>query len=282
MTGRRRRAAANIRPDEIRRARGDVLEGLDWLGKPPDVRAGVAFRLARATARVVLLGICGFRVDAAGREHLPAGGGYLLLCAVHRGWLDPFLALDAVPAEPRVWTLGSGPSAFDRPWKEWLLRRVGGVLPVWRGGVGIDGHVAAARAVLERGGVFSTFVEGTIGGPPDRPTPFRQGAFVIALRTGAPIVPLAVAGTEVLYRGKRFATRILPPVTMAELVGDAWTGAPEPGTREELRAARLAAEALEARFAPVIAEIHPGTVDPPSRRRRWPWLTGLLLGRPKA
>lgn len=282
MTGRRRRAAANIRPDEIRRARGEVREGLDWLGRPPDVRAGTAFRLARTLARVVLLGVCGFRVDARGREHLPSGGGYLLLAAVHRGWMDPFLALDAVPIEPRVWTLGSGPSAFDRTWKEWLLRRIGGVLPVWRGGVGIEAHVAAARAVLERGGVFSTFVEGTIGGPPDRPTPFRQGAFVIALRTGAPIVPLAVAGTEVLYRGKRFATRLLPPVTMAELVGGAWAGAPEPGTREELAVARLAAERLEEILAPVIAEIHPGTVDPPTRRRRWPWLTGLLLGRPRA
>ena len=282
MSGRRRRAAANIRPDEIRRARGEVKEGLDWLGKPPDVEAGLTFRMARFVARVVLLGIFGFRVDAGGREHVPADGGYILLCAVHRGWVDPFLVLDAVPAAPRVWTLGSGPSAFDRPWKEWLLRRVGGVLPVWRGGVGIESHVAAARAVLERGGVFSTFVEGTIGGPPDRPTPFRNGAFVIALRTGAPIVPVAVAGTEVLYRGKRFATRVLPPVSMPELVGDAWAGTPEEGTREELRVARLAAEALEARFAPVIAAIHPGTVDPPSRRRRWPWLTGLLLGRPRA
>ena len=281
MTGRRRRAAANIRPEEIRRARGEVREGLDWLGHPPDVHAGIAFRLARAASRIVLVGICGFRVDARGRENLPAGG-YLLLAAVHRGWLDPFLALDAVPVEPRVWTLGSGPSAFDRPWKEWLLRRIGGVLPVWRGGVGIEGHVAAARAVLERGGVFSTFVEGTIGGRPDRPTPFRHGAFVIALRTGAPIVPLAVAGTEVLYRGKRFATRILPPMTMAELVGEAWAGVPEPGSREELAAARLAAERLEALLVPVIAEIHPGTVDPPGHRRRWPWLTGLLLGRPKA
>lgn len=282
MTGRRRRTAANIRPEEVRRARGDVREGLDWLGKPPDIRAGLAFRLARAISRAVLVGICRFRVDARGRENLPAGGGYLLLAAVHRGWMDPFLALDAVPAEPRVWTLGSGPSAFDRPWKERLLRLVGGVLPVWRGGVGIEGHVAAARAVLERGGVLSTFVEGTIGGPPDRPTPFRHGAFVIALRTGAPIVPLAVAGTEVLYRGKRFATRILPRLTIAELLGDAWSGVPEPGSREELQVARLAAEALEARLAPVIAEIHPGTVDPPGRRRRWSWLTGLLLGRPTA
>jgi 1-acyl-sn-glycerol-3-phosphate acyltransferase len=242
----------------------------------------VAYRLVRAFARVLLVGVFGFRVDARGREHLPTGGGYILLAALHRGWMDPFLALDAVPTEPRVWTLGSGASGFDRPWKERLLRIVGGVLPVWRGGVGIEVHVTAARAVLERGGVFSTFVEGTIGGPPERPTPFRLGAFVIALRTGAPIVPLAVAGAEVLYRGKRFATRILPPVTLPELVGADWKGAPEPGSREELEVARRAAEALEALLAPVIAEIHPLTVDPPGRRRRWPWLTGLLLGRPKA
>lgn len=283
MSGpRRRRAPANIRPEAVRRSRGDVREGLDWLGHPPEIRAGLAYRMARALASVLLRGVCAFRVDAGGREHLPAGGGYLLLAALHRGWIDPFLALDAVPAEPRVWTLGSGPSAFDRAWKERLLRLVGGVLPVWRGGVGIEVHVSAARAVLQRGGVFSTFVEGTIGGPPDRPTPFRQGAFVIALRTGAPIVPLAVAGTEVLYRRKRFATRILPPVTMAELLGEAWSGVPAPGSREELAAARLGAERLEALLAPVISGIYPGTVDPPGRRRRWPWLTRLLLGHPRA
>jgi len=69
---------------------------------------------------------------------------------------------------------------------------------------------------------------------------------------------------------------------MAELAGDDWSGVPEPGSREELAAARRAAAALEARLAPVIAELHPATVDPPGRRRRWPWLTGLLLGRPKA
>jgi 1-acyl-sn-glycerol-3-phosphate acyltransferase len=281
MTGRRRRAAANVRPDELRRSGRDAREGLDWLGKPPEIHAGIVYRLARGAARVLLLGACGFRVDARGRENLPAGG-YLLLAAVHRGWMDPFLALDAVPVEPRVWTLGSGASGFDRPWKERVMRLVGGILPVWRGGIGIDVHVDAARAVLQRGGVFSTFVEGTIGGPPDRPTPFRSGAFVIALRTGAPIVPLAVAGTEELYRRKRFATRILPPVSVADLVGDEWTSVPEPGSREELALARRAAEALEALLAPVIAEIHPATVDPPDRRRRWPWLTGLLLGRPHA
>jgi 1-acyl-sn-glycerol-3-phosphate acyltransferase len=282
MTGPRRRAAANVRPEELRGSGRDVREGLDWLGKPPEIKAGMVYRLARGIARLLLVGLCGFRVDARGRDRLPSGGGYLLLAAVHRGWMDPFLALDAVPMEPRVWTLGSGPSAFDRPWKERLMRVVGGVLPVWRGGIGIDVHVAAARAVVERGGVFATFVEGTIGGPPDRPTPFRSGALVIALRTGAPIVPLAVVGAEELYRGKRFATRILPSASIAELVGEAWAGLPEPGSREELALARSAAEGLEALLAPVIAELHPATVDPPGRRRRWPWLTALLLGRPHA
>ena len=109
MSGRRRRAAANIRPDEIRRARGEVKEGLDWLGKPPDIEAGLVFRTTRFVARVVLLGICGFRVDAGGREHLPAGGGYILLCAVHRGWVDPFLVLDAVPGRAARLDAGQRP-----------------------------------------------------------------------------------------------------------------------------------------------------------------------------
>jgi 1-acyl-sn-glycerol-3-phosphate acyltransferase len=271
-----------VRPEELGRSGRDTREGLDWLGKPPEIRAGLVYRGARVLARLVLLGVCRLRVDARGRENLPANGGYLLLAAVHRGWLDPFLALHALPAEPRVWTLGSGASGFDRPWKERLLRLVGGVLPVWRGGLGIEVHVTAARAVLDGGGVFATFVEGTIGGPPDRPTPFRTGAFVIALRTGAPIVPLAVAGAEELYRGKRLATRILPPVTMATLLGDDWTGVPEAGSREELAVARRGAERLEEMLAEVIADTHPSTVDPPTRRRRWRWLTGLLLGRPHA
>lgn len=276
-----RRAAARIRPSELAAGR-ETREGLAWLGRPPEVRATRWFRLVRGLARAVVLGLFGFRVRHEGRETLPGRGGYLLLCAVHRGWMDPFLAVDAVPPEPRVWFLGSGPSAFDRPWKEWLLRRIGGVLPVWRGGVGIDVHVASARAVLERGGVFGTFVEGTIGGPPDRPTAFRHGALLIALRTGAPIVPLAVAGTEELHRGKRMATRILPATSVAELLGPNWTGQPEPGSREELAAARLAAHRLEALMGPAIGELWPGTVTPAGQRRRWPWLTGLLLGRPKA
>ena len=85
------------------------------------------------------------------------------------------------------------------------------MLPVWRGGVGVDQHVASARAVLGNGGVFVVFPEGGVLGPADRISTFRVGAALIALRTGAPIVPFVMAGSKELYIGRRMATRILPP-----------------------------------------------------------------------
>jgi 1-acyl-sn-glycerol-3-phosphate acyltransferase len=210
---------------------------------------------------------------------LPAGG-YLVVAAAHRGWIDPFVVMHALPSEPRCWFLGSGPSTFTSRRREWLVKRLGGLLPVWRGGVGIDTHVRSARAVLDAGAVFVQMPEGSVNGPPGRIGPFRPGAALIALRTGAAIVPLAIAGTEELYVGRRLASRILPAVTARELVGDAWTESPPaPDSREELALARLVSDALAARIGPVVEEIYQGTVDPPSTPRRFRRrLTWLLLG----
>ena len=188
--------------------------------------------------------------------------------------------MHALPPEPRCWFLGSGPSTFTSWWRESLIKRLGGLLPVWRGGVGIDAHVRSARAVLDAGAVFVQMPEGSVNGPPGRIGPFRPGAALIALRTGAPIVPLAMAGTEELYLGRRLASRILPPVTIRELVGDAWLDPlPPADSREELALARLATDALAARLGPVVEELYPGTVDPPGHPRRLRRrLTWLLLG----
>jgi len=194
--------------------------------------------------------------------------------------MDPFVAMHALPAEPRSWFLGSGPSTFSSPWRERLVHRLGGLLPVWRGGLGVAGHVRSARAVVRAGAVFVQMPEGTVNGPPGRLGPFRPGAALIALRTGATIVPLAMAGTEELYIGRRMASRILRPTTPAELLGASWDGAlPEPDSRAELELARRATEALAARIGPVVEALYPRTVDPPSHPRRLRRrLTWLLLG----
>jgi 1-acyl-sn-glycerol-3-phosphate acyltransferase len=267
-----------VEVDRLRRQRGTALEGLAWLGRTPEARASLTYRAVRLIARAVLFGLFRFRIETSGQEHLPRGG-YLLIGAAHRGWMDPFVMLHALPVEPRAWFLGSGPSTFTAPWREWLARRIGGLLPVWRGGVGVEQHVAAARAVLGGGGVFVQMPEGTVSGPPGRLGPFRIGAALIALRTGAPIVPLAIAGTEELYLGRRMASRVLPATSVRALLGDAWDGSlPAEGSREELELARVVTDALAERLGPVVEALHPRTVDPPDHRRRLRRrLTWLLL-----
>jgi 1-acyl-sn-glycerol-3-phosphate acyltransferase len=275
---RRRPPPGRVAPQALAEARGGATEGLVWLGREPESKASLFYRVIRLVARVILFGAFRFRIETSGREHLPAGG-YLIVAAAHRGWMDPILVVHALPTEPRVWFLGSGPSTFTSRWRERLIHRLGGLLPVWRGGVGVDQHVASARAVVANGAVFAQMPEGTVSGPPGRIGPFRVGWAIIAMRTGAPIVPFAMAGTEELYLGRRMASRILPATSVAELLGPDWDGiVPAENSREELDLARRLSDALAARIGPIVEEIHPGTVDPPSHPRRFARrLTWLLL-----
>jgi 1-acyl-sn-glycerol-3-phosphate acyltransferase len=273
---RRRPPPGRVAPQALADARGGAVEGLAWLGRTPESKASLLYRAVRLLARFVLFGLFRFRIETSGREHLPHGG-YLLVGAAHRGWIDPFVVVHALPTEPRVWFLGSAPSTFTSRWREVLVHRLGGLLPVWRGGIGADPHVASARAVIANGGVFAQMPEGTVSGPPGRIGPFRAGWALIALRTRAPIVPFAMAGTEELYLGRRIASRILPLTSVAELLGPDWDGVvPEEGSRAELDLAKRLSGALAARLGPVVEELQPLTVDPPERprrlRRRLTWL----------
>jgi 1-acyl-sn-glycerol-3-phosphate acyltransferase len=250
-------------------------EGLDWLGRRPGRNAPLVYRALLRLGEVSLIGVCRLRVQVHGREHLPAAG-YILVALLHRSWIDPLVVIRALPTEPRVWFLGSGPTAFDRRWKERLLRHKG-ILPVWRGGTRLDAHVEAARAVIDEKAVLALFIEGAIGGPPDGPGRLRDGAALLALRTNAPIVPFALCGAEELYRGKRISAHILAPTTVAELVGGgADIPRPAPGSRDEMRAAKALTAAMSERIAAAIADYYPATVDPADYPRRWPWLTRLM------
>jgi 1-acyl-sn-glycerol-3-phosphate acyltransferase len=275
----RRLPPSRLSPEALAAQRADgALEGLAWLGRQPEAKASLSYRLLRLVARALLFGAFRFHISTSGQELLPRGG-YLLIAAAHRGWMDPFVAMHAIPEQPRAWFLGSAPSTFTSRWRERLIHRIGGLLPVWRGGLGVEPHVASARAVVRNGAVFVQMPEGTVSGPPGRIGPFRHGAALIAIRTRAPIVPLAMAGTEDLYVGRRMASRVLPLTSAEALAGDVWPVAPlEEGSREELELARLVTRRLEALIGPVVEELYPGTVDPPSHPRRLRnRLTWLLL-----
>jgi 1-acyl-sn-glycerol-3-phosphate acyltransferase len=250
-------------------------EGIDWLGRVPDGRAPRLYRWLVRAGSVFLLRTCRLDVTVEGRERLPSEG-FIAVCALHRSWIDPLLVVHALPLEPRVWFMGSGPTAFDRRWKERLLRCTGGLLPVWRGGTDVSVHVRSARSVVRSGAVLALFAEGRIGGPVDAPARMRTGSALLCLRTGAPIVPIAVAGAEELYRGKRLAVRILEPIDAATLLGEKWNGTPAEGSRDEMRTARELTEAIAKQLAPAISELHRATTDRAVHPRRWRWLTRLM------
>jgi 1-acyl-sn-glycerol-3-phosphate acyltransferase len=253
----------------------EPIEGLAFLrGRLPSPRAGLLLRVLAGVGWFVGRHIAGLRWTVEGAENLPAGGRYILACALHRNWIDAPLLVGAMPLEPRIWYIGSGPAAFRARWSEWLLRTIGGILPVYRGGLDIEVHVDAARAVLDGGSIFGIFPEGSRRGDPFEPEPFRRGVGLIGLRTGAQIVPVILAGTAELYRGRRIIFRVLPPTSALELA--ALEVAPDPGTAEELVAVRAATAALEVLMTPGAEELARACDDPPSVPRRWRWLTNLV------
>lgn len=77
----------------------------------------------------------------------------------------------------------------------------GGVFPVMRG-KGDDEAFVTAQAILERGGVVQMYGEG--GRSRDYyPTVAKRGAGQLALTTGAPVVPVAIYGSQFLRDVKR-------------------------------------------------------------------------------
>jgi 1-acyl-sn-glycerol-3-phosphate acyltransferase len=251
----------------------DRREGVEWLGHPPDARAGLPIRLASGLWRLVGFGLLRFHLRVEGREHLPAGG-YILACAMHRSWIDPIALTEAVPLQPRVWYLGSAETVFRSRWRRVLMRWLGGFLPVWRGGTDIESHVETVQATVDAGAVLGIFPEGSRRGTELELQPFRRGTGLVGLRTRAPIVPAALAGTKELYLGKRFAVRLLPPVDALALA--VLDEPPAPGSAAELEAARRATLALADLIRPHAAELAAWAADPPERPRRWTWLSRVV------
>lgn len=141
-----------------------------------------------------------FRLERLGAECIPTRGPVLLV-ANHRSFLDPFI-IGALTRRPVYYVAKR--ELFERRWQAWLLNGLG-AFPVDRG-AGDERAIATARTILERGDCVVIFPEGTRVrfGPLG---PARRGAGRLALETGAPVVPIALSGTEHVRRGWRIRPR---------------------------------------------------------------------------
>lgn len=248
-------------------------------------RPSFEFRIAIGLCRA-LAWIFGLRMELRGAEHLPRddrgrlAGGWIAVPVPHRRWIDPFLLLLLLPIEPRLAFFADGRVLFKTRFRRFLLRRLGGLVPVWpRGGTkAFWAHIEAARKVLDAGAVFVIFPEAGPPSEPDRTRPIEPGFGYLAMRTDAPLVPMVFGGTGELYRGRHLVLSVLPPTTLQLLVGrPAGAASPPPGSADERAEARHIADAFAALVAPSVADLHAETERASAGdRKRWRWLTHWL------
>jgi 1-acyl-sn-glycerol-3-phosphate acyltransferase len=175
-----------------------------------------------------------FRAKVVGAEHLPAEGPYIL-SPIHRSNLDtPFVAL---ATSRRLRYMGKE-SLWKGSFGAWFLTALGG-FPVKRGTADREA-LRACQTVLERGEPLVLFPEGTRQFGPDT-REFFDGAAFLACRTGAPIVPVGLGGTEAaMPKGSKF----VHPVRMTIVIGEPLVPPPSDG-----RTSRKAIKALTAELS---------------------------------
>ncbi len=139
------------------------------------------------------------RLQATGAEHLPATGPALLV-SNHLGLLDPLAIGVSVTRELHIL---AKEEVFAWPVIGGLARR-SGVVPIQRGKWDIAA-LAAIEDVLRAGRCALIFPEGTYPKSPRPPAllQFKKGAAWLAARVSAPVVPVAIWGSERVWAPKR-------------------------------------------------------------------------------
>jgi 1-acyl-sn-glycerol-3-phosphate acyltransferase len=209
-------------------------------------------RLTHATGRVLLRCLTRVRIRGLGAD-LPATGPLIIACN-HLSNADPIVVGSYVsPALGRNLHWLGKEEALRIPIFGWAMAE-NGVFGIRRGAADIEAFRLAKR-ILDEGHVLVVFPEGTrsrTGGLAEA----KDGIAILALRTGAPILPVGVSGTDRFWPiGSR---RFHPGGAIALHVGTPFT-LPEPVPGADRRAAQHAAtEEIMRRIAELLPPANRG------------------------
>ena len=202
---------------------GTPVVALVWLCTAPfdpgRYAAGRAFRLVGVTA-MRLNGLWRFRA----RGHLADPRRPYVVVANHESWADPFL-ISCFPWEMK-WL--SKDTFFKVPCLGWMMRMASDIRLVRGERESTLAALEQCRDRLRKRVSVMIFPEGTRTRTGEL-LPFKDGAFRLAIESGAPILPIAVAGARdamakgtFQFRPARALAQVLEPIettglTLADL-----------------------------------------------------------------
>ncbi len=204
--------------------------------------------------RVGLAGLTRIRIegdlDAVPRE------GPIIVAANHASNLDPVvLGSHLLPRLGRRLQWLGKRELFDWPIVGWMARH-GGVHAVDRSTADVEAYRLAKR-ILDQGHALFVFPEGTRSRD-GALQPARDGVAVLALRTGAPIVPVGIAGSyerwprgqKIPHPGGHVTVRVGTPFRLADEL---------PEGLDRKRATPLATDLIMHRIAALLPERQRGS-----------------------
>jgi 1-acyl-sn-glycerol-3-phosphate acyltransferase len=218
------------------------------IGIPYSLMVGNINLLYRVAMWITKTGVraAGIRVEVSGLENVPVGLSCIFM-SNHVSNLDPPVELPSLPGRSSVLL------------KKELMNipilgramRMGQFVPVERGSrrESAKASVEAAAEALRSGLHILVYAEGTRS-KDGRLSAFKKGPFYLAQETQAPIVPIAISGTQaMMHKG---SSAIRPGVARMQLLPAIQPS--QYATREELiEAVRNAiADALPAEMKPLI------------------------------
>jgi 1-acyl-sn-glycerol-3-phosphate acyltransferase len=215
-------------------------------GIPYTLLVGNIDPLYRVAMWIVRTGIraAGIRVEVTGLEHVPMGQSCIFM-SNHVSNLDPPVMIWALPGRCSV-LLKKELTKIPILGTAMLMAKF---IPVERGSRrdAAQASVLAAADALRSGLHILVYPEGTRSRD-GRLSTFKKGPFFLAQQTNAPIIPIAISGTERMMR--KGSAAITPGLARVQLLPAIDPSAYE--TREEIMRAvyRAIAEALPMEMKP--------------------------------
>lgn len=161
------------------------------------------YRFFRQLFRIMFATL--YRLRVIGLENIPRQGG-VVLCANHTSNFDPPLLGCALEREVNYMAKAE---LFHVPVLSWILPRIR-AFPVKRGGVSKE-SIRLSLQLLQDGHILGIFPEGTrsnAGGMG------KKGAAMLAMKSGATVIPAAIVGGYKLFRPMKVVYG--PPVDLSE------------------------------------------------------------------